>query len=272
VERQPDGTSKVLAAGLRDIFVARPGSWIVELDYDRLELYVVGVLAGDPIIKKWMTTPGVDAHTENAIALFGTCDKQLRSLAKQAVYNINYGNTNYDNLSKGLFETLKADYPNITLSKVTHIVTTWFSVHHWIATWRAKELDHAKRFGFTEEPISGRRRYWYGEPKDTEVYNFPIQTLAGHLTARAIIEIDKSLDWESSGMLFQCHDSIVLEGPDPIKLYRICKAAMEAPIEIHGEKFSFPASCKVGLDWGSARECAGEKEIEAAWRKAQDSA
>ena len=248
------GKRVLVTPGLRDIFVARPGQWIVEADYARLELYIIGVLAQDEIIlNAWEA--GEDLHSKNCVDLFGKYDKSLRTLAKRFVYNVNYGNTNKVKLAKGCFETLKVEFPDLSYPLIHHLVERWFKVHHWIDSWRANELKMAREQGYSVEPVSGRRRYYYGDVKDTEVYNFKMQTLGAYLIGRALKRVDAQLDWAQEGLLVQVHDALILEGSDPEKLCTVLKATMTEPIEIGGKTYSFPIDWKVGKSWGAAVEC-----------------
>lgn len=266
-ERLPSGKRKQIHGGLRDMYVPHTrGGWIVEADEKQLELRLIAALANDkPLIEtfaKFDAGKGPDPHTVNAQDLFGvhgpSCScgsvndravtKRERTLAKNFVYNVNYGGD-----ASSIHPVLSVDTP-IELSVVEILIERWFAKHPAIRKWQ-KRMEHlAKQNGYVEEPISGRRRHFWSVPKVTEVYNFPVQTLAGWVLNEAIKKVAAELDWKWSGIMFQVHDALVLDGPDPYALAKILVDKMTVELKLGESTMLFPVDLKVGRRWGELEE------------------
>ena len=65
----------------------------------------------------------------------------------------------------------------------------------------------------------------------------------------AIEEIDKELNWTTEGILVQVHDELVLEGPDPVKLFGALKRGMEQSVSYGGRTWTPRIDVLVGRNW-----------------------
>lgn len=260
-----DGSKTLVAAGLRDIFVAREGMWIVEADYATLELRILAVLAQDEKFLQWFAD-GTDAHTETAKALFSSGEEAQRQLAKVCNYNFAYGPADKNSLAVGCWRVMRNDFPNLSLRVVTKAVKDWYGEHPAIDKWRDEGYDQARRLGYSEEVLSGVRRHYYGLVEITKTANFPIQSFAATLIKRALVRVAARLNWSVEWLLLQVHDALILEGPDPVRLCTILKEEMEAPVEVFGKPYSFPVDFKVGKSWGHAVEYSTIEEVAKACR------
>lgn len=246
-----DGVKILVAPGMRDLFRARPGCTIVEADYSQLELRIVALLAGDKKLLEWYAN-GEDVHTLNAKEVFQVQvpTKQQRELAKRVVYGLNYGGS-----AQTIWRSLLVDFPGLPFSNVVRVVAGWFASHPAIKSWQDQQIRLARRRLYVEAPISGRRQTYHdGKIVPTEVLNFPIQSTAGDLMNLAILQISKELNWGPEGILFQVHDSAVVEGPDQDRLVSVVKRAMEQEVELMGQRTKFVVDVKVGNNWGYLEE------------------
>lgn len=266
-ERLPSGKKKQIHGGLRDQYIPHcVDGWIVEGDEKQLELRIIAALAGDkPLIDTFAAFDaglGPDPHTVNAMDLFGVhgeacrcgsvndrkVTKRERTLAKNFVYNVNYGGD-----AASIHPVLAVDTP-IEMSVVEILIERWFAKHQAIKRWQDKIAKEAREKGYVEEPVSGRRRHFWSKPKVTEVYNYPVQTLAGWILNEAIKKVAPKLDWKYEGILFQVHDALVLDGPDPFRLASIIQKDMTVELTLNGNKMLFPCDIKVGQRWGELEE------------------
>ena len=255
-KRLRQGKQIIHLPGMRDIFVAREGLWLVEADYSQLELRILALLAGDTKLLAWYAA-GLDVHYLNAKELFETAEPtdQERDLAKRFVYAANYGAD-----PETIWKSLVVDFPNLELALVEKLHRRWFAAHPDIVNWQQLQLKTARTKGYVEDPISGRREWLWGNIEPTVIYNFPIQAAAASIINPAVIDLDKELSWKDEAILLQVHDALVLEGKDPWRLCRLLKKHMQRVVILNSQKQMFPVDLKVGRgpglrsNWGHLRK------------------
>jgi DNA polymerase I-like protein with 3'-5' exonuclease and polymerase domains/uracil-DNA glycosylase len=88
-----------------------------------------------------------------------------------------------------------------------------------------KEINHFKKHGFVAEYVTGRKRYFLDTAQSVddkmggtnEIVNYPIQSSAAGLMNKAIIALHEEIPLNKwgphTGIINQCHDSIVIECP-----------------------------------------------------------
>ncbi len=246
------GRKVVAVPGLRDLFVPRPGTHLVECDYSQLELRIIALLARDPALLE-AYRQGKDVHQENANALFQreNASPDERRLAKTFVYAVNYGGTPTE-----IWKRLVVDFPELTLTLVDYLHDRWFTIHKEIYQWQQLLILEAKEKKYVECPISGRRQYYPdGKIDRNEVLNFPIQGTGSDIIDGAIIRIAKRIDWRDQKILLQGHDALIGEASNWVDLAKIFKDEMEKPVTLNGETISFPVDVQASMvDWGNMVE------------------
>jgi DNA polymerase-1 len=248
------GKKTLVAPGLRDLYIPhKKGNIMVEADYSQLELRIIALLAGDQILLD-AYAKGQDVHSINARTLFCIPEGEEvssteRRLAKGFVYGANYGGQ-----APTIWEALSVDFPNIQLNQVVRMLNAWNTTHFKIVQWQKTILKKAYKEDFVEAPLSGRRRYFHGGVKPTEVFNFPIQATAADLLNRAILKLRPLLDWPNEGIIFQCHDALICDGPNKKRLAKLLKDCMEQEITVGGRTMKFNVDIKSGPSWGEMEE------------------
>jgi DNA polymerase-1 len=259
--KSTDGKKNILVApGLRDIIMARPGCVLVEADYSQLELRIVALLSGDPLLLEWYSQ-GADVHYENAKRWLGTDmpSKSQRDFAKKMVYEMNYGAG-----AETIWQKLVVDHPGIYLSDVQRYLEMWYTQHSAIRSWQKKMLRIARDEDYVECPISGRRQHFHGAVEPTKVYNYPIQGTAADIINGAIKRIYPQIQWKrGENLLLQVHDALIGETPKRhvARMAKLFKKEMERPVVLDGAKVGFPIDWKIGPTWGEAVECKTLKEV-----------
>jgi uracil-DNA glycosylase family 4 len=251
---------KIHIPAMRDMFVARPGHWIVEADQAQFELRIVGLLAGDLKMIEAVEQK-LDLHSQNSIDLWGDAKKENRVFAKNFVFATNYGPTDMRASAQSNWENLRKTFPNLPLLRVYGAVKRWFEAHHWIDTWRQEQYAFARANDFAEEPFSGRRRHFYGDVKDTEVYNYPIQTCAAWIISEALRKIQPHLDWNTHSLATQWHDALILETKKPLEAAELLQQALDMDLEYNGLTMQFRCDWKVGKGLGQLVECSTLDEV-----------
>ncbi len=200
---------------------------------------------------------------KTAAGLFATesPSKGQRQLAKGFTYQ-----TIYDAHFMTIWKKLIIDFPDIRSSDVERFKDLWFQLypkireyHRWI--WKqALKKDYVATIG-------DRYIYFYGAPERSGVYNLRIQGSAADLIDGAIGPVSRELHWGKGGkspgeyLLFQVHDALLMEGPDPVRLCQVAQKHMSRPVEVTDMKgvkrtLPFPVDFKVSnTSWGHAKGC-----------------
>lgn len=235
---------------LRNIAIARPRSTWVSADYSQLELVILATLAGAEKLLSWIDE-GLDLHTMTASELFKCPPKNIEKHQRSFAKTFNYASA-YLADDETIWKKIIVDFPNTPYGLVPTIRKKWNRLHREIPEYQARLIAFARRDDYIEIPLSGRRHRFFGEVKETEVVNTPIQGTAADLINRATLEVAKEIKWGEEGMLAQVHDELNLEGPDVPRLVELLKSTMGTEISFpNGQKRSFAIDVSVGGDWGN---------------------
>jgi len=233
---------------LRAMVTAAPGHLLVGADMDQLELRIAASRWNS---QKYLEAfaEGLDPHSSvTSMAIFGDrfekaaieCGvgpypwktgtkfkgtaKNLRGLAKCVAYASQYSasvatvhkvitQTEIDN-GDG---TTTLPYLALSVPEVRIMHEKWCEGAKFSLGWD-QEISTFKSQGFISEPVHSRRRdFLDGGENLSELVNFPIQASAAGLMNEAIIQLSRIIPlhkWgPGTGIINQCHDSIVVECP-----------------------------------------------------------
>lgn len=257
-----NGNRQLEAPGLRDLFGPHGNNWIVEADYSALEARIVALLAGDAELLEWFALhdagKGEDVHRRHAKILFETDApaERERELTKRDYYAWQYGADD-----ETIWRSLVIEFHDLSLSQVAHMSRVYNKVRHKIVAWRDEQLLIATRNKYVEAPLSGRREYFYNFIEPSKVYNYPAQATGADLINPAFLALVKELKWPEEGVDAQVHDSLVADGPDPIRLMRLMKKHMEREVVLNGIKHKFPVEFKISnVSWGACEKVKDEAD------------
>lgn len=263
---------------IRDCFTAREGRFLVDVDFSQLELRAVALLAREVgLINAY--AKGEDVHKINALNIFGDVGK--RQLAKPCAYQVNYGSSDLKRCSESVWEKVKVYFPDLKLNEVRAFVYKWFELYPSLHRWRINQLARAETYDYSEEPFSGRRRYYYGKVKETEVFNFPVQTLGGHIMDEALDTVWPYVDWDRLAVLFPWHDALVCDTSDPGYAWDVLMGCdgnggdsdglkvgvknkytgMVVTLEYRGCVMEFPVEFEIGLDLKNLVTCGTRDDV-----------
>jgi len=234
---------------MRNIWSARPGKYLVSGDYSQLELRILAFFSGDRNLLKWFAE-GRDVHATLAEAVFKTKPtKRLRDIMKRIEYGLIYGGQ-----PETIWRVIASQYPEVSFSEVLDGCQMLKEILSDATAWQEELLNAARKNKFVEEPLSGRREYFYeGFIEPTKVVNFPIQGAAAKIMNDAVQRLHAALDYTQEALLLQVHDELGAEGPDKQALIVKIKTAMEHEVVFNGRQTVFPVDMKVSkLDgnWG----------------------
>jgi DNA polymerase I-like protein with 3'-5' exonuclease and polymerase domains len=249
---------------IKNIFTAKEGYKLVQLDYSQAELRVLAALSGDPFLLK-VYLDGKDLHDSVAIEMFGPdFTKEQRVICKSLNFGIVYGRG-----PGSIAEMFK-----LSIQQAKKFIDDWYRpmplVKQFISERRAEPLK-----GLPCKTIFGRQRTFIITADringiQNESINTPIQSIASDCTLFSVIELHEWL--QSSGLdakiIISVHDSIVLEVlDDPATIDAVVTMGKEImrtvpPRHIPDIKVPFKADAEVGQSWGDLEKWVGEFEEE----------
>ena len=234
---------------LRSMICAAPGNVLVGADMDQLELRIAAARwKSDKYLDAF--TNGLDPHSSvTAYTVFGkrfeeaaiACGagpfpwvtgtkfsgdaKKLRGLSKSVQYASQYWAT-VETVHRVITQTEVPDpddptrtllpYIGMTVKEVRVMHQKWVEGAKFQGGWE-QELNQYRNYGYLTEPIMGRRRDFLDGENPNEIVNFPIQASASSLMNIALIALHERIPlhmWGvGTGIINQCHDSIVVECP-----------------------------------------------------------
>ncbi len=244
-----------LGARMRDMFIAPPGSVLVDADYSQIELRLLAHIAGDEAMLEAFRRGG-DFHRSTAAQVFGVppaeVTAQMRSRAKAVNFGIVYG----------ISEFSLAQDIGVTRREAGEYMERYFASFPGVRAYMHEVVKQAKQDGYVAT-LLGRRR-WLPELKSSNynlrafgervALNMPIQGTAADIMKLAMIRVHARLLREGlrARLVLQVHDELIVEAPESEaeavrrlleeEMAGVC--ALDLPLEVE-------ASC--GKSWGEAK-------------------
>jgi len=235
---------------LRDMYVPGPGMAFVSGDLSQAEVYAVAALSGDKLFLKWFAE-GEDVHARNASTMFAipitAVTKGMRKMAKIFIYCLVYGGT-----AETCWAQMRAGGFNVRLADVRTMFKRFFRDHPDIESFQKKLLADAQENCYVEEVLSGRREYFPdGRIDPSVILNYPEQAGVATIVNRAILALDRLVDWKTWGIWSMVHDEINLEVPmeDKVEAGRMLKKCLEQEVDFGTGPIVIPADIEWGIDW-----------------------
>jgi DNA polymerase-1 len=245
---------------VRQLFTATNKDRIlVSIDYSQIELRVLAHMANEQeLIKAFFE--GRDIHSTTASMISagkytyedievdkdteGSQQQKLRKQAKIVNFGIVYGMS-----AAGLSNTLE-----ITKKEAQTIIDNYFKGYSGIESYMDDQKRMARKQGYVTD-IFGRKRRLANEYKsrdrfkgfgaDRQAGNFPIQSSAGSILKKAVVDLQNVLPRLDSYILLQVHDELVFDCPRDItrdQLHEI-KETMEQAV-----KLIVPVRCDIEIN------------------------
>lgn len=221
--------SKILAAMIKNIFVAPPGRTLIQIDYSQLEYRVASYLSGDQVMQQ-VFRDGLDLHRRTAELIANDAwgipqsvmegyDKDQIKPYRSASKAVNFG-TLYG-LSAG---TLAKDL-GITKAKAERLIAMIMGQFQRLAQWVREQEAFARKHGFVYTYFDGKPGRWrplWDIAGDDEAaastarnsaINSPVQGSAAEYMLRSLNTVvpwlsDERLPAQVVGTV---HDSMILE-------------------------------------------------------------
>ena len=190
-------------------------------------------------------------------------DMKMRNLSKAVQYASQYMATvetvhkiicKTEVPSKAGDGTTDLPYALMPLTRVRRMRDNWLQgASQFERGWR-KEIQTYRNQGYLTEDVTGRRRDFLDGEAPNEIVNFPIQAGAAGLMNHALIQLHEAIPlhrWgPGTGIINQCHDSIVVECPERAarEVVGLLEECMnQSHPALPGVRFT--ASASVGRTW-----------------------
>lgn len=202
---------------------------LVSIDYSQIELRVLAHLADEKVLQHAFHE-GRDIHSTTAALISGYSYEEIEANkdadgSKQQKYRkqakvVNFG------IVYGMGANKLADTLEITKAEAQNIIDDYFKGYPGIASYMDAQHANVKKNGFITD-IFGRKRRLQKEVKSRDQYqlysalrmagNFPIQSSAGSILKKAIVDLQPLLPELDVFILTQTHDEILFDCPRDIK-------------------------------------------------------
>lgn len=244
---------------IRHLFKASgPDRILVSIDYSQIELRVLAHLANEPALIEAFEH-GRDIHSTTAAMISNgkytyedieankdTDGHECQKLRKQAKV-VNFG------IVYGMGANKLGDTLGITKDEAQEIIDNYFKGYAGIKCYMDAQHAKVKKQGFITD-IFGRKRRLHSEVKARERWklfsalrmagNFPIQSSAGSILKKAVVDLQDYLPTVDVNILLQCHDEVVYDCPKDISkeaLYKIREIMANAvPMKV-------PVNCDIEI-------------------------
>ena len=253
IPKQDEKRAKII----RRAFVAKEGYSLIEADYSQIEFRLWGHCSGDEKLLASLNDPNADIHTEVASKVFHIpvekVTKDLRTIAKCAVYGLIYGVSNF---------SLARDF-NMSEEEVNRFMNSFYSTFPTAVSWVDANVALMEKQGFVTNWAGRRRRAIdiYSKIKELkagaqrQARNSPMQGGAADLVNVAMIKTFRMLQayGGKARILLQIHDSLSFEVRDDLlaELLPKIQYSMENAVQM---KCRIPVVPEVGKNLGDMRE------------------
>ena len=243
---------------IKPMFVAHPGCTMVACDYSQAELRNMAQLSAcSEMLEAY--AQGADIHTRTAMAAFGVDAETVmankgkyRNPAKVIILGYHYSLLDDESAAIGLHGQLLGKVPGITVASVLGVIKRMRSARPEVRTYKERTLASAQHCDYVEEPLSKRRRKFYGRVKDTDAFNFNCQAMTAGLVDRAIQNIDAEFR-PGDGLHLQRHDELIVGTPDPVRVCELLWHHMRRTVDLAGAVCTYEIELSIGPRWGEGR-------------------
>jgi DNA polymerase-1 len=231
-----------LGRAIRTAFIASPGHKLVSADYSQIELRVLAMLSGDPILHT-VFKENKDIHTTVASRVFGVSESDVTKNQRRDAKVINFG------IIYGMGITALQKNIGGTRAEAEQFYQAYFNEFPSIRAY----LDHVKKEAkktLQTKTLFGRIRHFpmfrsklpfMIALAERTATNAPIQGTAADIIKIAMVDMDRVIqenNWQKTIFpTLQIHDEIVYEVPDALvnDFARTLKTTMESVVTKHAD-------------------------------------
>ena len=240
-----------LGRELRRMFVAAPGTVLVDADYSQIELRVLAHIADDAAMIEAFRS-GQDIHASTAAKVYGVnvqdVTAQMRSSCKAVNFGIVYGISDFS-LAQDIGVSRKE-----AAAFIESYLDTYPGVHRYM-----EEIKRtAKENGYVETLFGRRRALPELQSKNFNLRSFgeraamntPIQGTAADIIKIAMLRVRDRLKQEGlkARLILQVHDELIIEAPteEAAHVAVLLREEMEHAADL---RVPLVAEAKAGESW-----------------------
>ncbi len=217
---------------IREFFIADSNHSFIIADYSQIELRVLAHLSKDKNMIGMLKNRDADIHSETAARIFNididSVSKDMRRKAKEVNFGLIYGMESFG-LSKSL---------DIPKKEAAELIDSYFNQFPKIKGYLDSIVKNAENSTFTET-LYGRKRFIRELASSNFqlkamgkriAMNAPIQGTASDIMKISMIKLeDKIKKLNSTDIILQIHDEIIIQTPDDIatKTAKLVQKEME---------------------------------------------
>ncbi|MDQ5957844.1 MAG: polymerase [Patescibacteria group bacterium] len=239
---------------IRRGFVVTPGHILVAADYSQIELRVLAMLSGDPVLRDIFKS-GKDIHTSVAARIFDVKESdvtyEMRRKAKVVNFGIIYG--------MGV-NALRVNLGS-TREEAQKFYDGYFEEFNVVKKYFDQVVQDAYSLGYTET-MFGRRRYYPGlksklpfirAQAERQAGNAPIQGTEADIVKIATIKVEEALAkaklQNQAHFLLQVHDELIYEVEEGVldKVLPIINKEMTGVVQ---NDIPILVNVEIGPNWG----------------------
>jgi len=210
---------------MRALFVAEPGDSLIDADYSQIEMRLMAMYSQDPALLR-IFREGIDVHTGTAAVILKKAFEDITPDERQLFGKTPNFLMGYGGQARRLQMAVRAEGGNITFDEAQFIVDGYNNGYAGLTDWKESVIRFGRRYGYVET-LGGRRRRvpdinmrgstkeeWKARSRaERQAINAVIQGTAAEICKRALVELDKVLEWPKCRMVLQVHDEIVTAVP-----------------------------------------------------------
>lgn len=231
---------------MKGVFVSKFGEegLITNADFSQLELRIMAALSGDEIMCDAYHTHG-DLHRATAKII----------------------HPDFDDVGPGLQKVYRSHGKTKNFSSIYAMRPDFLAMYPGLEKWVRETVDSLKKLGYAVNPFGRRRRVPLvaissNPPKDLirQGVNFMIQSTGHDMLMRALIKVHEALTDFKSHVIFEVHDSIVVDthASEADDVARILIREMEDVEELEWYNLPMVVDVERGKRWSSVKEVSRE--------------
>ena len=208
---------KELGSQIREMFVAAPGSVLVDADYSQIELRLLAHISGDENMCAAFRS-GEDIHAVTASQVFGVALRDVTKLQRSHAKAVNFG------IVYGISAWSLAQDIGVFPSEAKAYMDAYLEKYHGVRDYQKRVVAQAKADGYVAT-LWGRRRA-LPELKSSNfaqrsfgervALNMPIQGTAADVIKLAMVRVARRMQREglAAKLILQVHDELIVECPE----------------------------------------------------------
>ena len=261
--REPNIQNIPRSAGrIREAVIAPPGEKFIIADYSQMELRVLAIFSGDPVLVQAFAN-GQDVHRIAASRIFKKKEEDVTDEDRHRAKVINFG------VIYGMQENKLAETLGISTKAAEKILESYFQEYVGVNAYAKETRKFLHRHGYALTILRRRRRLpeaysensWERQRAERQAINARIQGSSADLIKLAMIKLDRELTKRGYGQIVaQVHDELLVQVPvDHVdEILEVVRDCMIHPLA-EDLSVALEVDLHIGDQWSEKTNKKGEK-------------